>query len=220
MFSLFFYIFATYFKIQMTKKISYKPLIHKWELFLETNHGDSLENFAMYILQEAERLKKESTEKDFKLPEKTFEYPYLTAEAGRVIFRLYKFSKIYSRPIMMGVGLNSFDEFSILTTLLEKKEATKKYLIEENLIELTTGIDMLKRMLKQDFLKERVNPKDKREKLVSMSDNGQKVLFTILKDFQSMEDVLGDLNKEEREQTIQYLERLDSYHSSLNQKNA
>lgn len=202
----------------MSQNISYKPLIHKWEAFLETNQGDSLEDFAKYILDESESLQEEGTKRNFESFEKPFKYPYLTAEAGRAIFRLYKFSRIYSRPIMIGVGLNSFDEFSILTTLLTKKEATKKYLIEENLIELTTGMDMLKRMLQQDLLKQRVNPEDKREKLVSLSENGQKVLFTILKEFQSMEDVLGDLNKEEREQTIQYLERLDSYHSTLNQK--
>lgn len=204
----------------MNKNVSYKPLIHKWEAFLETNQGYSLEDFARYILKQNETLEEESNRKGSDSREKNYEYPYLTAEAGRAIFRLYKFSKMYSKPIMMGVGLNSFDEFTILTTLLEKKEATKKLLIEENLIELTTGMDMLKRMLKQDLLKERINPQDKREKLVSMSENGQRVLFSILKGFQSMEDVLGDLNKEEREQTIQYLERLDKYHSSLNLRDA
>ncbi len=200
----------------MIKNISYIPLIKQWEAFLKTDQGTGIEDFAKYILDEAEKKSKSGPNQIEGLPPRSADYPYLTAEAGQAIFRLYKFSKMYSRPIMSDVGLNSFDEFSIMTTLLNEKETAKKYLIEKNLIEFTTGMDMLKRMFKQKLIQERVNPDDKREKLVSLSENGRKVLFKILEGFQTMEDVLGDLNKKEREETIRYLERLDRYHSSLN----
>ncbi len=198
------------------KNTSYIPLINQWEAFLKTEQGTGVEDFARYILNRAEKTDEINANKIDGLPPKSEDYPYLTAEAGQAIFRLYKFARMYSRPIMADVGLNSFDEFSIMTTLLNEQETAKKYLIEKNLIEFTTGMDMLKRMFKQKLIQERVNPDDKREKLVSLSEHGRRVLFKILEGFQTMEDVLGDLNKKEREETIHYLERLDRYHSLLN----
>ncbi len=198
------------------KNTSYIPLINQWEAFLKTEQGTGVEDFARYILDTAEKKDEINALKIEGLPPKSEGYPYLTAEAGQAIFRLYKFARMYSRPIMANVGLNSFDEFSIMTTLLNEQETAKKYLIEKNLIEFTTGMDMLKRMFKQKLIQERVNPDDKREKLVSLSEHGRRVLFKILEGFQTMEDVLGDLNKKEREETIHYLERLDRYHSLLN----
>lgn len=200
----------------MSKRISYRPLIDKWEAFLETNQGQTVEDFARFVLQQKKGVEEESNHSIDDDGNITFNYPYLAPEAGQAIFRLYKFSKIYSRPIMQSVGLHSFDEFAVLTTLLTNKEMTKNQLIHQNLIELTTGMDMLKRMLKHKLIKERVNPEDKRARLVSLSEEGRKAVFEILESFQTMEDILGDMNKKEREEIIGYLDRLDAYHSSLN----
>ncbi len=196
----------------MQHSISYKPLINRWEDFLAQGNSTDLKDFARYLLEEEEAAEKAVLEHG----DTVHEYPYLTAEAGRAIFRLYKFSKIYSRPIMKKAGLTSFDEFSILATLLHTEELTKKDLIFENLVELTTGMDMLKRMLKGNLIQERKNPSDKREKLVSLSELGRKTLFAILEEFQTMEDVLGDLDRKEREETVKYLMELDKYHTAIN----
>ena len=205
----------------MKENISYNPLIIKWEAYLQTNGDASLKKFANYLLQEdfsdegGEILSNPTTE----TPESTLAAlpvgPYLAGDAGEMISRLYKFSKQYSKSVLQDTGLTSLDEFAILATLMRQQESAKKNLIDENLIELTTGMDMLRRMIRQGLLIEQVNEQDKRQKLISLSEQGRAVLFQILEKFTALPDVLGDLSRTEREQLVSLLRRLDTYHTEL-----
>lgn len=146
------------------------------------------------------------------LPENT---PYLTAEAAELIFRLNKYIKNYGKPVLQEMGISSMDEFVILAFLLQKRECSKKEIINRNLIEFTTGMDMLRRMIKRGLLIERINTQDKRQKIISLSKKGKNVLFEILVKFKKITDVLGDLDKKEREVFLNLLKQLNKFHTSL-----
>lgn len=201
----------------MKHNLSYQPLILNWENYLQSTQEPSLKDFAKYLLlSDAKTSADASLDKERANDTEPIEdAPYLTPEAAELLFRLNKFIRIYGKPVLQEVGLNSMDEFVILAFLLEKRESPKKEIISENLIEFTTGMDMLRRMIKTGLLSERINPEDKRQKIIALSSKGQKVLFLILERFKNITDVLGDLEKKEREMLLNTLKRLNSFHTSL-----
>ncbi|NAS13894.1 MarR family winged helix-turn-helix transcriptional regulator [Poritiphilus flavus] len=206
----------------MKHNLSYQPLILNWENYLQSTRDPSLRDFAKYLLLSDTKTSSDAFTGQEPGDEASAETrpnqesaPYLTAEAAELIFRLNKFIRIYGKPVLQDVGLNSMDEFVILAFLLENRESPKKEIIGENLIEFTTGMDMLKRMIKTGLLSERINPADKRQKIISLSQKGQEVLFLILERFKNITDVLGDLEIKEREILLNTLKRLNSFHTSL-----
>ncbi len=87
--------------------------------------------------------------------------------------------------------------------------------------EVTTGVDIIKRMIALGYLKETIDRKDKRQKLLQMTQKGKKVLQSIEKDFLGMPDVLGELAPANRKTLVNWLMSLDHYHENIiNQSNA
>ncbi|TAF73376.1 MAG: MarR family transcriptional regulator [Bacteroidetes bacterium] len=202
----------------MKKDISYQPLIAKWEDFLiETNHN-SLEHFAVWLLKDrnAERqvqeinvnidnyIKKNSDENNL---------GYKSGEASYLLTRLYKFMKFYTKPVFKEVGITNSDEFALLAHLDIKQTCTKKDIIIDNIIEVTTGIDMINRLVKQGFIEEKVNLADKREKIISITTSGRSLLFNVYQKFSTIQDVLVDLSIQERDVLLQLIKSLETFHT-------
>ena len=207
----------------MGNKLSYQPLIKYWESYINSTDDPDLRGFAKYLLLKDSNIKVSLEEEQFLGKTKDNgaiqkDGPYLTPEVAELIFRLSKFIRLYGKPILKEMELSSMDEFVILAYLFEKGQMPKKELIHQNLIEFTTGIDMLRRMVKSNLLDEKVNPKDKRQKLISLSKNGKSCLFQIFEKFQTITDVLADLEKSERENLLHTLNRLNHFHTSLMEK--
>ncbi len=200
----------------MAQTVSYQPLILNWESYLQFEKNPTLEGFAKYLLTSST---KKNHDDDAIVPFQEVmtgqTTSYLAPEAAELIFRLNKFINIYGKPIVQEFGLHTMNEFVILASLLELREQSKKELIEDHLIEFTTGMDMLRRMIKNGLLTERVNQKDKRQKLISLSKYGTETLFKILGKLNTINDVLGDLTKEEREAFLKVLKRLNAFHTAL-----
>lgn len=85
----------------------------------------------------------------------------------------------------------------------------------ENLIDLTTGVDVIRRLVNKKLLKEKVNKSDRRERLISLTPQGKKTLGQVLQGFAGIQDVLADLSVEERQQLVAMLKSLDAFHSKL-----
>lgn len=183
--------------------------------------GDtSLEAFAEWVL---ESRRGRETEEDssarseltgyFDLKNEAFDYSFLTSEAAYFIWRMSKFSRHYTRPVLQRAGLTGSDDFAILSHVECKKECTKKVAITENLLELTTGTDIIKHLVAKKLLSERLNPTDRREKLLSVARKGKLVLERIYSGFASIQDILADLPDSDRILLVNMLRGLDHYHT-------
>lgn len=202
----------------MKKDISYQPLIAKWEHFLTETNNDSLEHFAIWLLNDrkiARDFAEEKTEIDAYFIEKNKEVNlgYKSGEAAYLISRLNKFIRFYTKPIFREVGLSSSDEFAILAQLDVRQIGTKKQIIMDNIIEMTTGIDMIKRLIRQGWIAEKANDADKRKKLISLTVAGKTLLYTVYQKFATIQDVLVDLSKNERDALIRVAKSLDTFHT-------
>ena len=197
------------------------PLLEKWEEFRKDNEANFVEfgkwlnnfsnkddlNAASPITTTGERLTEQYSDNTRFL-------------ASYFITRLYKYIKIYTREIFSQTELYSIEDFSILALIDQMNLPSKKELCEANLTEITTGNDIIKRLIKNELAIEVEDNHDKRIKRIKASEKGKQLLFKIYNSLNNMEiDVLGDLDNDERKVIIKYLNHLDNFHYQYIEQN-
>jgi DNA-binding MarR family transcriptional regulator len=199
---------------------SYIPLIEKWEKYIDQTGNESLEHFAVWLLDQSRERPHAKTDGPYSDIMNYFEENaeksgslLSTAQAGFFIGRLYKFVKFYAKNIFSGLPVRTLDEFGILASLDQKEECNKKKLIIDNLIEMSTGIDIVKRLIRLGLINEEVNQEDKRQKLVSLSPKGRDLIRSLYQKMAGLPDVLGNLGKEERLEIVRMLFDLNHFHT-------
>jgi DNA-binding MarR family transcriptional regulator len=202
---------------------SYLPLIELWESFRKKNKSGDLQEFAEFLLKATTKKEPMKSAKwataqanqYFEKQTKNFGFEDSTPFAATLIWRLYKFIKLYNKNILQEAGLHSHDEFAILISIQTHQTIAKKVVITENLLELTTGTDIINRLIKNKLITEKINPDDKRQRMLNLTSKGATCLKTIFTGLASTEDILGNLSKEERTHLVSYLMKLNSFHTKL-----
>lgn len=199
---------------------SYVPLIQKWEEFLAATGHDSLDHFAVWLLGNRQQKRQEKGALNDKALGAYFDgttdrhgYGYRSSEAAYLVWRLNKFVRFYTKPIFQETNLTGQDDFAVLAHLDYRPDCPKGEAIQANVIDATTGIDLIRRLIKQGLVAERPNPADKREKLISLTPTGRDTLHEIYRRFARIQDLLVDLSREEREALILTLKSLDDFHT-------
>ena len=91
-------------------------------------------------------------------------------------------------------------------------------LIEKNAHEKKSGIEIIKRLVRNGLLKESPDKKDKRSTRISLTAKGKRVFQYCVKDLDEASKILcGKLQKEEKENFLLSLEKLNTYHHSVYQ---
>lgn len=146
------------------------------------------------------------------------DYPKIPNAKGFTIFlitRLYKSVKFYFKDILAQNNLNSLDDFTILATTIWKGQSTKKELCIYNMIDISTGMEIIRRLAKNGMLTEIQNQEDKREKLITITPFGVTTLINIFEESSKIPDVMSDLEDEKRVELIQVLEKLNHFHTQI-----
>ena len=146
------------------------------------------------------------------------DYPKIPDSKGFTIFlisRLFKSIKFYFKDILAKHNLSNLDDFTILATVLWKGQSTKKELCIYNMIDISTGMEIIRRLAKIGYLNEIQNSEDKREKLISITNLGISTLFSIFEESNNIPDVMSDLDNETRINLIHTLEKLNHFHTQI-----
>ena len=96
---------------------------------------------------------------------------YAEIEFSTLLTNLFRFAKLYIKKAFTGIEINTIDEFGFLASLLKNKSMLKKDLINQHLLEISTGSEILKRLIKNGLIKETPDLKDKRAKQFSLTPN-------------------------------------------------
>lgn len=195
---------------------SYIPLISTWEDYLAISKSPAITDFAMWILkQKKPEVANDQLGLDTYVKSKTEEhnYAYKSSDAAILLWRMSKFIRYYTKPVLLENGLASQDDFGILAHIDYKKSCSKGEAIEANIIDATTGIEIIKRLIKQGLVSEKHNKDDKRQRIISLTKAGKEKLYKIYMGFSKIQDVMADLNVQQREILIQTLEKLDLFHT-------
>lgn len=135
---------------------------------------------------------------------------------GSYIIFLYRYAKNYTKKALEGSPLQTIDEFSFLIALMFGGSKTKTELIRQAVQEKTSGMEVIKRLLKQGFIRQEEDPADRRSKRLHITPEGQRVLFALFDNMNRVSQIVaGNLTAAEREQLLQLLHKLHLFHKPI-----
>lgn len=126
----------------------------------------------------------------------------------------------YSR-ILIKKGFEDFpqlvsEDFTYLYALMEVESMTKIQLIEKNVHEKPTGLEVIKRLLKHGLVDERNDEHDKRSKRVFITDQGRALFFATIQQMNQIALIInGDLTLSEKKQLFTLLKKLEQFHHPI-----
>ncbi|WP_226388865.1 MarR family winged helix-turn-helix transcriptional regulator [Penaeicola halotolerans] len=187
------------------KMTSYLPLIEKWEEYLSLNAEGNLADFGKWLVE------RESSKQSYAIEHQSTANK--DAVAGYLIARLYKFIRLYSKELLHEINIHSLDDFGFLSTIDRIPGIQKKVLCEINLIELSTGYDIIKRLQKEGWIIEDTDPNDKRAKTLMLSESGKLKVREAYMKLDSINEVLIGMDASAKSDMIQQLSKLNQAHS-------
>lgn len=126
------------------------------------------------------------------------------------------YAAFYARRVFRQLDLYSMTDWAFLATLQRASQLTKSDLIQQNILEKSTGTEVLKRLGKQGHIRELPNPEDRRAKLVQLTSKGEQAVEEANRRILPMGQVItGNLTDGEKRQLLALLQKLHLFHKPI-----
>jgi DNA-binding MarR family transcriptional regulator len=189
-------------------------LVNLWGEFEARHPNAEIEDFCRYYLTTARE--KQNTGKlfDGMMP------PTDKIILSKLIHRLATFQHTYSNAALNDIPIKQLEEFVILNAVASLREGKKTEIIHACLMELSTGLNVLSNLLKQEFITEEEDKLDKRSKRVKITEKGASVLSDCHHQLSKANSMMFQgMAEEDVLLTIQLLKNIDIKHSATWQQN-
>jgi DNA-binding MarR family transcriptional regulator len=145
-------------------------LVNLWAEFEKKHPKGSIEEFCRYQL--ISKRKSEGTAKMVGgiVP------PNTPGLLFKIIGRISRMHATYCDLALKGTGLNQIEEFGMLLTVEQRKDPRKTEVIYDNLQELSSGTDIINRLIKRGLVTEHSDKDDKRAKRLHLTATGAKTI--------------------------------------------
>lgn len=159
-------------------------LVERYEEF-RGNAEQSMSNFLRFADQSLEQ-QKSSEEPKTGIRSQAF----LNTMIARDISFVYRYMRCFVRKAIKDTPLQTIDEYSYLITLMAKGEMTKTELNNYNVVEKTSGSEIIRRLLKRGLISQTRNLQDRRSLLLNITPKGREVVKELLPRMQQSSDIL------------------------------
>jgi len=137
-----------------------------------------------------------------------------------LLIRMNRYAKSYSRSVISHSTFSSQDDFIYLINLKVLGTMSKMELIKRNLHEKSSGILIINRLLRNGWAEQTVVQKDKRSKMIQITEKGLAVLADSMEEIRMASKVVaGNLTHSEQMLLIAILSKLDEFHHSFYRMN-
>lgn len=144
----------------------------------------------------------------------TEEFPEI--EISTLITNLYRFSRGYIKKALEHTAFRTVDEFGFLASLIRHESLLKSELIQEHLMEISSGTEVIKRLIKMGFIREWPDPHDGRAKRVSLTIEGRSTIISAFSEMHKVAKIVsGNLSLEEQKRMIISLNKLKNFHNNV-----
>jgi DNA-binding MarR family transcriptional regulator len=177
-------------------------LVNLWAEFETKNPEAEIKDFCMdYILKEYQAQKPS--------------FMSSNAQLAGLTGKLSKFAGLYSKKALDKISLNSVEDWVYLMRLREMGTPKKSELIYDMISEFPSGIDVIKRLIKLNYVNEFPDIEDKRSKRIQITDSGIEILALSLPWMEKISDMaFNQLQESEKALLIQILSRLNNFHKN------
>ncbi len=179
---------------------------------LQPSSQTSLEDFRLYLNEKA--YEKETPRN---LTEKfDLEVFDLENEIAKQVIMLGRYSKHLIKKSLENHPDLVNEDFTYLFRLMDYPSLTKMQLIEKNAHEKQSGIEIIKRLVKNGLFVESPDKNDKRSTRISVTEKGKSVFSESMKDITMVSKIMcGQLNDEEKENLLHSLKKLNTFHHTI-----
>jgi DNA-binding MarR family transcriptional regulator len=144
------------------------------------------------------------------------EYRNTTSDISILIVLMNHYAKWYIKKVLRDSLLQTPDEFSFLITLMTYNNLRKSELITKQVMEKTSGSEVIRRLIKRGMITETADQNDKRSIRVTITKSGRDEILKILPFMSKVTKiVVGNLNAEEINTLSYLLKKLDYFHNDI-----
>ena len=132
------------------------------------------------------------------------------------LVRLRKFAGHYLKHVFDDTPFSGVDDFSFLGTLMYEGPMRKIDVIKANATDGPTGMDIIKRLIKNELVETERHPEDRRAVLVKATVKGRMAFLGVLPALEAAGRVIeAELPDTELDVLLDILDRMDKYHSKI-----
>lgn len=137
-----------------------------------------------------------------------------------LIVHMNRFAKNYSRSAIHESDFSTQEDFIYLINLKVFGPMIKMELIKRNIHDKPFGMQIINRLIHQNWVRQVDSEDDKRSKVISITDEGIRVLENQMdKIRQASKIVTGDLTRPEKMELIRLLQKLEKFHQPIYDQN-
>ncbi|MCQ6956379.1 MarR family winged helix-turn-helix transcriptional regulator [Mucilaginibacter aquariorum] len=187
-------------------------LVNLWAAFEKQYPNGTIEDFHRRSLAVIE-------EQENPVPPPGKLVPDLNGRFIILICRIAKFHFSYTNKAFEGSGLEQIEEFGLLATIYNQGSPIKSETIFNNIMELSSGANMLIRMKKRGLVTEFRDKADKRVIRLKVTPKGEEILYKAKEHVLKVARmILIDLNDEDKRLCMQLLAPVDRRFTDVFQK--
>jgi DNA-binding PadR family transcriptional regulator len=187
-------------------------LVRLWGAYEEQNPNATLDNFFRHQLSLISK-KPEKSEQQEKL------IPDINGRLMILLRRIAKYHITYSNKALEGTGFDQIEEFGLLVTIFNEVNPIKSEAIYNNIIELSSGTNMLNRLKKRGLVSEYSDTEDKRVKRLQVTEKGKQALMIAKDKVQQVAIMMTyGLSDEDKQVCIQLLSPANNRFNGMFQK--
>lgn len=129
---------------------------------------------------------------------------------------LFKYARNYIKMALAESEIHTADEFAFVISVLMTPELTKTELFQRNIVEKTSGTEILKRLVKKGLIHEYKSDKNKKNIYLKITQEGEAVITRVLPKMQEVTEIVsGNLSEFEVKNLLKSLAKLEALHNDI-----
>ena len=137
----------------------------------------------------------------------------LEMEMTFLMVMLNRYYKAYAKKVYLGKEVSSADAYSFIFHLNLVDSYRKMELIRLHKLEPPSGIEVIKRLLKKEFIEEYDDPDDGRARRVKITHRGKAQIELLEPGMQQVfQQMTGGMNLNEKLHVLSFLRKMNAYH--------
>lgn len=151
-----------------------------------------------------------------KAPWMSKDYSNTGSDISILVVLMFRYARGYIKKVLINGPIRTADEFSFLITLMTFSSLTKTELINKQVMEKTSGAEIIRRLIRRGFIAESEDIGDKRCIRVSITEKGRVAVSNLLPKMSDVSKiVVGNLTPEETNTLAYLLKKLDYFHNDI-----
>ena len=185
-------------------------LVSSYEAYLKEDHPDDLYLFSEWLKQRM------AEERAYLTNDKFVDEAGVNAMTGYLLGGIASYLDIWVKLTFSDTPLTSLYDFGIIKAVQRYRNPTKKKIASEIITDYSSCIEMIKRLVKNGYLTEKEDEKDKRTKLVRLTKKGKDLIKVIDIKMKHLSDLIaGDLPETDKISLIHICKKLNLFHEQL-----